>query len=348
MPWLLAPLAFFYGLFQRARAAAYACGWLASKRLPAKVVSVGNLSVGGTGKTPMVMRLAAWLAGRGAHVAVLTRGYGRAEQLPLVINGRGDLEKYTSDLMGDEPILLARRLPDVTIGIGADRFALAQKILEMEAPHPPDVFLLDDGFQHLRLRRDLDLVLIDSSAPLALESVLPAGRLREPRAALARAGLIVLTRANQAPPAEITAAVRRYNRQAPIFRSTTKLTGVFEAGTHRSANLFALKQGPVLAFCGIGHPQAFWDDLERWGFQLAATVAFPDHHRYTLDDIAGLTRAAERHHARALLLTEKDLVNLTVVPPSNPPWFYCRVELALEDEAAFFDTVAERLGLGAG
>jgi tetraacyldisaccharide 4'-kinase len=345
MRWLLWPLAALYRLFQQARAAAYARGWLPRVRLPAKVVSVGNLTVGGTGKTPMVMHLAAWLGGRGAHVAVLTRGYARDTREPLVINGRGDVARYTPDLMGDEPILLARRLPDLTIGIGADRAALARRILDMESDRPPDVFLLDDGFQHLRLARDLDLVLVDASAPFADELLLPAGRLREPLAALARADLIVLTRAEAPGAAAAREAVRRANPRAPVFRATTKLLGVLEAATHRPANLFALKQQPVFAFCGLGNPRAFFDDLRRWGFEVAAAYVFPDHHRYALEDVKALSRAAERAGARALLLTEKDLVNLSVHPPSDPPWFYCRTELELEDEAAFFAAVAERLGL---
>ncbi|MEE9234788.1 MAG: tetraacyldisaccharide 4'-kinase, partial [Candidatus Acidoferrales bacterium] len=192
--WLLWPLEVLYRIFLRARAAAYGRGWLRRERLPGKVVSVGNLTVGGTGKTPMVIHLARWLRQRGLHVAVLTRGYGRREHQPLVINGLGQVSQYRSELMGDEAILLARRLPDVTIGIGADRVALGRRIVEMESPRPPEVFLLDDGFQHLRVARDLDLVLVDARNPFGNGAVLPAGPLREPRRALARADVIVLTR----------------------------------------------------------------------------------------------------------------------------------------------------------
>jgi len=341
--WLLWPLEQIYSLFMRVRAAAYRRGWLRSQRLPARVISVGNLTVGGTGKTPMVMCLAAWLRQRGLHVAVLTRGYGRRERLPLVINGQGEVAKYTPELMGDEPILLARRLPDVTIGIGADRFAVAQQIIEMEAPHPPEVFLLDDGFQHLRLARDLDLVLLDAANPSALGALLPAGPLREPLSALARADLVVLTRTESVGATKLLDAVRHHNARAPVFRASTKLLGVFDAATHRPANLFMLKQQRVLGFCGIGNPDAFWEDLRRWGFDLVGARAFPDHHRYTVDDFRALIRRADGVRAGALLTTEKDLVNLTVVPPSTPPCLYCRIDLELEDEAGFFAAVAERL-----
>jgi tetraacyldisaccharide 4'-kinase len=306
---------------------------------------VGNLTVGGTGKTPMVMHLARWLRQRGLHVAILTRGYGRRERLPLVINGRGQLDQYEPELMGDEPILLARRLPDVTIGIGADRFALAQQIIRMEAPRPPDVFLLDDGFQHLRLARDLDLVLIDSLDPFSTGAVLPAGLLREPLEALARADAVILTRAGNSARDELFEIVRRYNPHASVFRACTRLAGIFDAATHRPANLYVLKQQRVLGFCGIGNPKSFWADLRRWDFEVVETMAFPDHHRYSVEDFQGIIRRADGARARALLTTEKDLVNLAVVPPSTPPCLYCSIELELEDEPTFLATVAARLSL---
>lgn len=343
MRWLLWPPELLYRLLVRTRMAAYRRGWLRAKRLPGKVISVGNLTVGGTGKTPMVLRLAAWLRHRGLHVAILTRGYGRRARMPLVINGQGQVFEYPPELMGDEPILLARRLPDVTIGIGADRASLAERIVQTEAPHPPDVFLLDDGFQHLRVARDLDLVLIDATASFGGSALLPAGPLREPLSGLARADVIVLTRASDPPPAELLDGVRRHNPRAPLFRASTKLLGVFDATSHRPANLFVLKQQPALAFCGVGNPEAFWGDLRRWGFTLVATRAFPDHHRYGVDDFQRIIRHADRAGARVLLTTEKDRVNLTVVPPSTPPCFYCPIELVLDDEAAFLAAVAERL-----
>jgi tetraacyldisaccharide 4'-kinase len=347
MRWLLWPLEMLYRGLLRLRAAAYDRGWLRRHRLPAKVISVGNLTVGGTGKTPMVITLAGWLEQRGLRVAVLTRGYGRREHAPLVINGRGEVEKYRAELMGDEPILLARRLPEVTIGIGADRFALAQQILAVEAPRPPDVFLLDDGFQHRRLQRDLDVVLLDATDPFGGGAVLPAGALREPPTALARADLIVLTRTeNGGREAAVLEELARLNARAPVFRATTKFLGAFDAATHRAANLYALKQQPALAFCGVGNPEAFVADLRRWDFNVAGALAFPDHYRYGVDDFKRIVPQADRVGARVLLTTEKDMVNLTVVPPSLPPTFYCRIELALEDEAGFFAAVAEHLERG--
>jgi len=341
--WLLWPLELVYRFVVRVRAFAYARGWLRARRLPVRVVSVGNLTVGGTGKTPLVLRLAALLGQRGQRVAILTRGYGRREQMPLIINGRGETKQYTPELMGDEPILLARRLPDVTIGIGPDRHRMGERILKMEGAEPPGVFLLDDGFQHLGLARDLDIVVLDATNPFAGDAALPAGLLREPVAALKRADMIVLTRTNTGTPPSVHEKLQRYNPRAPVFRAQTRLEGVYDAATHRAANLYALKQQKVFAYCGIGNPEAFWEDVRRWGFELVGTLAFPDHHRYKIDDFKAIIARADRAGARALLTTEKDMINLTVIPPSIPPSFYCRIELEFEDEAAFAAVVAERL-----
>lgn len=341
--WLLWPFEFLYCGFLFVRDAGYRRGWLRARRLPALVISVGNLTVGGTGKTPVVLRLAAWLQSNGLHVAVLTRGYGRRERIPMVINGRGDLSLYTPELMGDEPVLLARRVPDVTLGIGPDRASLAHRILILEKDAPPQVFLLDDGFQHHRLARDLDIVVIDASNPFDNGAVLPAGRLREPLKGLQRAGVIVLTRAGEEPCAKVTDALRRYNPHASVFRARTKLENFYQLGTHRAANLFVLKQQPALAFCGIGNPQAFWDDLACWGFRLAERTAFPDHYRYTGDDLAALRKAARATGAKAMLTTEKDAVNLTGLASSDMPVFYCRIDLEFDDEDGFFAAVGKVL-----
>jgi len=346
--WLLWPLEQLYRGFLRLRAVAYRRGWLRTQRLPVKVISVGNLTVGGTGKTPMVIRLAGWLRGRGRHVAVLTRGYGRREREPLVVNGLGEVHNYKPGLMGDEPILMARRLPDVTIGIGANRFALGETILSMEAEQPPDVFLLDDGFQHLRLARDLDVVLLDATDPFSGGAVLPAGLLREPVEALARADLVVLTRSNDVDTAALEEVVRRYNPRAGIFRASTGLQGFFDATTRRPVDLAVLRTRRVLAFCGIGNPQAFFADLRRWGLELVDTIILPDHHRYTVEHFRGIVHRADLAGAAALVTTEKDRINFSVVPPSNPPCFCCGIDLALEDEAGFFAAVAGHLEGGAG
>jgi len=334
---LLTPTAWFYAQFMRIRAALYARGTLRPRRLPARVISVGNLTVGGTGKTPLVLWLAQRLQGAGLRVAILSRGYGRSvRQARIFANGIPRVEEA-----GDEPVLLARRLHGVPLGIAADRFAVG---LQLAARHRPDVFLLDDGFQHLRLARDLDIVLLDASDPFGGGYVLPAGALREPVDALVRAQVVVLTRSRQAADSAIE-AVRLYNPRVPVFRARTRLAGVLDATSHKPVPRETLAGVPVLAFCGIGNPAAFWQDVRDWGFRLAGTQAFPDHHRYSADDFRRIARQADRYAAQALLTTEKDVVNFTVFPPSIPPCYYCRMELEFEDEEGFWGTVVAGLKL---
>ncbi len=337
--WLLWPLSLFYRFWMQLRAAAYRFGWFTPHRLPGKVVSIGNLTAGGTGKTPLVLRVALWLRQHGARAAILTRGYGRRDRQPLVMNGLGDLTRYTPELMGDEPILFAHRAPEATIGIGADRVLLAQQILALEKEQSPPVFLLDDGFQHQRLSRDLDIVVVDAANPFGNGRTLPAGRLREPKSALKRADLIVLNRARDEPAPELVKELRRYNPRAPIFRAWAELESICEVKSGRQANLFVLKQQPVLAFCGIGHPEGFWDDLFTWGLQVAEHRAYPDHHRYTEADLKELQAAAQTCGAKALVTTEKDRSNLIGLPSTATPAFYCRIDLALDREEEFFSVV---------
>ncbi|MBI4462099.1 MAG: tetraacyldisaccharide 4'-kinase [Acidobacteria bacterium] len=336
---LLSPLAYFYGQFMRVRAALYARGTLRPRRLPVKVVSVGNLTVGGTGKTPLVLWLAQRLGARGVKVAVLTRGYGRLLRAPrIVLDSTVNVEEA-----GDEPVLLARRLPGIPLGIAADRFAVGRRVAEK---FRPDIFLLDDGFQHLRLARDLDIVLLDSSDPFGGGYVLPAGRLREPVAALARADLVVLTRLRNGAE-RVIEAIRLYNPRVPVFGARTRLREVLDATTHKPVSRTGLARVPVLAFCGIGNEAAFWQDLREWGFHLVGTLAFPDHHRYRIQDFSRIVRAADRAGAQAVLTTEKDVVNFTVLPPSIPPCFYCRIELEFDDEEGFWNALAAGLSFPA-
>ncbi|PYX65081.1 MAG: hypothetical protein DMG78_30010, partial [Acidobacteria bacterium] len=199
---LLWPLSVLYGAGVRARVWLYAHGWLKQKRLKAKVISVGNLTVGGTGKTPMVIWLAEQFLAEGKRVGILSRGYRG-------VNGTSD-----------EIELMKFRLQDrVSFGVGGDRFAQGHRL---EAQQSIDVFLLDDGFQHLQLARDLDILLMDASRPLAGETLLPAGRLREPLAAMSRANLIVFTRAETA--SGTLEAIRKLD-QYPVFAAATRLLG---------------------------------------------------------------------------------------------------------------------------
>src|SRR6266850_1195990 len=285
---LLWPLSLPYGLFVRVRAWLYASGWLKQKRLRGTVVSVGNLTVGGTGKTPMVIWLAEKFLSDGKRVAILSRGHRGA-------NGTSD----------EIELMKLRLRGRVSFGVGKDRFTEGHLL---ESQHSIDVFLLDDGFQHLQLARDLNILLMDASRPLAGEALLPAGQLREPLAAMSRANLIVFTRAETA--SGTLDAIAKLN-QYPVFAASTRLLGFRRfAGEITTLSANEMGAGPFFAFCGIGNPDAFFRDLRTWGIAACGQTVFPDHHRYTQRDMAALAQAGMRAGAKAFVTTEKDAQNL--------------------------------------
>jgi tetraacyldisaccharide 4'-kinase len=333
---LLWPLAVLYSLAARVRVWCYARGIFRVRKLPGTVLSVGNLTVGGTAKTPMVLWIAEHLAGEGKNASILTRGY------------RGSMEGGAhGEPQSDEVALLRERLSGkVQIGVGANRY----KIGEVLARHGIEWFVLDDGFQHLRLARDADIVLIDATDPFGGGLALPAGRLREPISAIGRADIVVITRSVQAPAPAIEAMVRRHTK-CPIFYAATKLENVLRVPQ------LAVALPPTdwprarfLAFCGVGNPSAFFEDLRRWGFQVAAERGFADHHVYEAREITDLEFAAASSGADALLCTEKDVWNLRHVPLNAMPVYCCRISLELpaaEFRSAIGEAVARRKN-GAG
>lgn len=327
---LLWPLSLVYALAARARAWCYTRGIFRKRKLPGTVISVGNVTVGGTGKTPMVLAIAERLAGMGKHAAILTRGY------------RGTVETGSDGVpQSDEVALLRERLAGkVQLGVGADRYKSGMVL----AKHGVDWFVLDDGFQHLKLPRDADIVLIDASDPFGGGMVLPAGRLREPLGALRRADIVVITRSVQEPSPALEAIIRRHTK-CPIFYATVRLESVM-----RVPRLdVALPQqdwqkGRFLAFCGIGNPSAFFQDLRTWGFRVPEQRSFPDHHAYTNREAAELELAASNCGADALLCTEKDVWNLRNVQFSALPAYCCRISFHLPE--SFWSALSDALRQG--
>lgn len=316
------PLSVLYGLAARMRASLYRCGIFRRRRLNGTVISVGNLTVGGTGKTPMVLWLAERLIADGERPAILTRGY------------RGGSASERGVPAADEIALLRLRLgARAQLGVGKNRYENGRTLER----HGAKWFILDDGFQHLALRRDVDIVLIDAADPFGGGMLLPSGRLREPLGALGRAGVILITRSERAPALE--SMVRR-NTRAPIFYAQSELDAVLRAPAlavewplpDRSA-------ARVFAFCGIGNPRAFFDDLRRWGFSLVGERRFRDHHRYSSADVASLESAANAARADAMICTEKDVFNLRNAEPGQLPVYACRIRMAISDSAAFWDAI---------
>jgi tetraacyldisaccharide 4'-kinase len=261
----------------------------------------------------MVLWLAERLLAGGKHVAILSRGY----------RGSGGTS--------DEIEMLKSRLGEqVVFGVGADRYAEGRRI---EVEQPVSVFLLDDGFQHLELARDFDIVLIDSSTDLSKEWLLPAGSLREPLSELKRASAVVITRVRPGSDQAEPPAIRKI-ADVPIFFAETALLGYqrISETAHALAEGDKLPPQPVFAFCGIGNPAAFFDDSKRWGIDVAGHQAFRDHHTYTAHDVRTLETKAQRAGAKALLTTEKDIQNLAGLHFSALPLYCCRISLQIRNE----------------
>ncbi len=327
----LAPLAAGYGWAASLRGAGYRRGWLEQKRLNRPVVSIGNLTTGGTGKTPLVAYVAKLFLQRGLRPVILTRGYRRREK-SLVAFDPADNSSPDPRKMGDEPALLAAALPAVPVVVCADRFRAGRVA---EERFNPDVHLLDDGFQHLRLARDLDLVALDVTQELSDRFLLPAGRLRERCSALRRAHILVLTRVDFNDRDAFATRLKRLGLKAPVFHSRTRLTGFVEIRTGRLLPPDALRGGRLFAFCGIGNPQAFFRDLRRWGLELACERIFRDHHAYSEDDVASIMLSARTSGASALITTEKDAMNVPQALKVRVNAFACVIEAEIVEREDF-------------
>jgi tetraacyldisaccharide 4'-kinase len=304
----LTPLASLFGAVTKTRNVFYRRGFFRIENVGLPVVSIGNLTTGGTGKTPLVERLTAEIA-RTRRVCILTRGYGRqASGRVIVSNGHEILAD--AQQAGDEPLLLAESLLGRAAVISdADRISAAHFAIEN---FKSQVFVLDDGFQHQRLARNLNILTIDATAPWGNGKLLPAGNLREHPTAIARADCVVVTRADDLRRFEkLVQEIRSLKYDGPIFRSQMKLNGGREVTKpNQSASLTEFRASPVAAFCGIGNPESFFSLLRRDHWQLCHTAIFRDHHDYTQTDIDKLRNESLAQGATALVTTAKDEVKL--------------------------------------
>jgi tetraacyldisaccharide 4'-kinase len=275
------PLSWLFGQIVRVRNARYDAERATIHRLKLPVISVGNLSVGGSGKTPFVQTLGRWLNAQNIPFDILSRGYGRKSRGVLQVDAAGPAALY-----GDEPLLLARSLK-APVFVGEDRHqaGLAAEAFAAHCPRPARLHILDDGFQHRRLHRDFDIVLLAHGDLRG--TLLPFGRLREPLSSLARAHAVVA-------PADLETLLTQPN----VWYIRRRLVLPQPAPTR------------PLAFCGVAHPRQFWESLADIGIYPVGTFSFGDHHRYKAIDIALLQRLAKQHEANGFLTTEKDLVKL--------------------------------------
>ncbi len=326
----LTPMGWLWGRLMLARRRAYQIGFFPAYRPRAKVISVGNLTLGGEGKTPLVLWLARFLA-RKSRVVILTRGYKGRLKGPVVAS-RGEGPLFSPEEIGDEAFLLAQQAK-VPVMVARDRVAgafWAQKEFEAE------ILILDDGFQHLRLERDLDLVLFSASSHPEKERLFPAGRLREPLSVLSQASAFVVTKTNLL--VENLALLNFLKKfRAPVFR-IPYLLGEPYLLEGSSKGL----PPKVVAFCGLAQGESFFRGLEAKGIELRARLSFADHHRYSPRDLKKLRSLAEKH-AAPLATTEKDAVKLFPFARDLPPCYVFPLNPAPGEEFARF--VTERLDL---
>ena len=319
---ILPLLSVLYSAVTRTRLSLYRRGTFHSTKLPRPVISVGNITTGGTGKTPLVEWVARTLSATGKKVCILTRGYGRENPDRMVIVSDGHTVMATHSEAGDEPFLLATNLRGAAAVISsADRVTAGNEAIRR---FNTDCFVLDDGFQHLRLERDLNIVTIDATNPWGGGHLLPYGRLREPLSGLKRADVIVITRTDQANNAnEIRDDVCKLAGDVPIFPSRMR--------TARITPLNDLSEPlgpPVAAFCAVGNPGSFFNAIAD---EVVTKKAFPDHHRYSQSDIDALIEIAKRAGAKSLITTAKDAVKLRDLSFSLP-CYVLEIELQIENE----------------
>jgi tetraacyldisaccharide 4'-kinase len=316
-------------------------GLARQRKLDVPVIGVGNLTMGGTGKTPCVLLLAELLKKNGRKPGILTRGYGRSSPQRQLALAPG--AEVSAERSGDEPQIFVRS-GLAPVGVGGDRFR-AGRLLRHE--FDVDVLLLDDGFQHARLARDLDIVLIDALEPFGRGGVFPLGRLREPLAALGRAGVVLITRNGFSDLAgAIESETRRWNPKAPLFRADVQPLAWVDYATGVEHGLDARPFERAGVFCGLGNPLAFRRTLERMGVEPVDWVEFEDHHGYRPREVRHLAQQFQAHGATALVTTEKDAVNLCeacpeLVAPMRIYWLKAAMRIDREDE--FVEEVLKRL-----
>ena len=335
---VLPPLSLLYGAVTRTRLSLYRRGTFQSTKLDRPVISIGNITTGGTGKTPLVEYVAKMIASQGKRVCILTRGYGRKDPHVQVIVSDGYGVLASPSEAGDEPYLLATKLAGKAAVISsADRIAAAQEAIK---DFGTEVFVLDDGFQHLRLARDLNIVCIDATNPWGGGRLLPYGRLRESLEGMSRADCVVLTRCDQVESVDgLRDEVVRLIGGRPIFESRM-----------RPVRLVSLKNGPEMiavpgrvgAFCAVGNPSSFFESLRQLGYELGLERAFADHHAYSQSDVDELNQLAKQTGAMALVTTAKDAVKLKGMAFSLP-CYVLEIEINFNDAEGFGRLLVEAL-----
>jgi tetraacyldisaccharide 4'-kinase len=329
---LLHPAAKLYQVGVQGRLALYENKIFKINKLSAPVISIGNLTVGGTGKTPCVAFIAGFLRDACHDVAILSRGYKRESKGRIEVSNGTEILSGPRE-SGDEPYLLANSCPGVRVVVDRDRYQAGKWLAERAAV---SVFILDDGFQHLQLARDLNLLLVDATEPLEEAEMLPLGRLREPLQGMHRSDAVIVTRSDQPFDRRLLEmTITKYSRRTiPVIYASHKITKLRRLGNQGDVSSFT--NDKVAAFSGIARPERFSDDLRNLGMSVVLRRDFPDHHRYSRQEFDEIIEAALAAGARAVMTTEKDAANLSVdvLKSSRLPVFAAIIEFRSEGEDA--------------
>ncbi|MFQ5456317.1 MAG: tetraacyldisaccharide 4'-kinase [Nitrospirota bacterium] len=308
-----------------------------TKELRSKVLSVGNLTLGGTGKTPIVIYLAEQLHNKGKRVGIISRGYkGKEKRVVLISDGKGVLSDPSS--AGEEPYLIAARVKDIAVATGSDRF-MAGNLIIKEADS--DIIIMDDGFQHISLNRDIDILLIDATNPFGNGYLIPRGILREPLSCIKRASAIMITRMdsinNERVLKSIIRDIKRYNKSAPIFKIWFRPAKLINLVTNKERGIELLKGKSIIAVSGIGNPEAFISGLVKSGVSQVFDMTYPDHYIYKRVDINDIKEVAGRQSVDLIITTEKDAVKIKeLLSPDIDNFFALRIDIdRIEDNKAW-------------
>ncbi len=351
LQFLLIMLSTLYGFAVRLRAILYDHGILQSGKLPCCVISIGNLTVGGTGKTPMTVYLAQLLRDAGYKPVVISRGYkGQAENKGGVVSDRQNV-LLGSDIAGDEPFMMAQKLKGIPVLVGADRFRIGMKAVEKFSP---DVIVFDDAFQHRRLRRDVNIVLVDDKSLFGNGYLLPRGMLREPVSGISRSDLFVLTRCDDNSKCSFD-RLTEMAPEKPVFKSFHEpyVCGVFN-GTEKSADGISsvntsqhsdlLKKSNVFVFSGIARNKEFQATVAEMAGEVSGAIGFKDHHQYTEKDFRLIAGKAQKCSADFLVTTEKDYVKIDGKIQSSIDIIVVGIRVAFkQDEIKFSEFIKDKI-----
>ncbi len=324
-----------YGGGVRTRSFFYSHGLLRIKTLPCPVISIGNITVGGTGKTPLVMALAKGLGDKGNPIAILSRGYkGTKTSEPIVSDGKTIF--LSPEESGDEPFLMAKACQGIPVLIGKDRFVNGRIALQRFGVKG---LLLDDGFQHLPLYRDINILLIDSRIGFGDHTLLPRGILREPLSHLRRAHLFLLTKVEDLETCQpLERKIHEIHPSSPVFHShyePVSLVGPQE----EQEELYSLKGKKILALSGIANSNYFSSMLRKCGMKIVKEATFPDHHLYTTKDLSSIEEKSKR--VDCIVTTAKDMVKLKKLNIDHLPIRALRIEVKIWEEKEFYQKVME-------